>query len=214
MPSSLEAQVRVHTEFVTQEELHKFFQAKTDRYYLVLEQDAKRPHFQAYAKFKPNYENINSLRNQLKRILSGKGNGAYSITPIKKSAEHLIAYLMKEPNLIAHNLPQDLLSKAGAMYEEYQKVSKDPHRPIIEVLYDQFPPRLDAYTQEEIIDILIRYFHKVGKLQPDLYMLRKYVNTICAKQDIDRYVRTTQEEFKEKFCSSMVLWKQGFFSQD
>ena len=211
----MEAQVRVHTEFISQVELHKFFQDKTDRYYLVLEQDATRPHFQAYAKFKPKYENINSLRNQLKRILTGKGNGVYSISPLKKSAEHLIAYLMKEPNLIAHNVPKDVLSKAEAMYEEYQKSSKDPHRPIIELLYDQCPPKLNAYTQDEIIDIIIRYFHKVNRLQPDLYMLKKYVNTICAKMDIDRYVRTTQEEFKEKFCSSMVMWKSPeFFSQD
>jgi hypothetical protein len=212
----MEAQLRVHQEFIPQADMLKFIQDKCDEYYLVLEADATRPHYQAYVKFKSKYENINSLRNQLKKLLTGKGNGAYSISELKKPPEHLVAYLMKEEGHIAHKVPKELLAKAEQVFEEFKQSKKRrDNRTILEQLTDEFPPRLNAYTQAEMVSTIIRYFHKNGKLQPDMYSLQKYIRTLCAQMDIDRYVRVAQHEYSDKFNTLEVMWKSPeFFSQD
>ena len=189
---------------------------KCDSYYVALEEDAERPHFQAYVRFKPEYANMNSLRNTLKKILSATGNAVYSLRPLKKPREHLVCYLLKENKPVARCIEIELMKQAELLQEEIlsKKVVKDKHRPIMEQLLDEFPPRGRAYSQAEMVSGIVRWFHKNGRMQPDMFMLGKYVRTMCASFDIERYVRVAQGEFNDKFSSVQILNPPEFFSQE
>lgn len=51
-------------------------------------------------------------------------------------------------------------------------------------------------------------------MQPDMFMLGKYIRTLCASMDIDRYVRVAQREFRDKFSEVQILHCPESFSQD
>lgn len=213
----MEAHLRVHTSFVSQDTLVSWVRDRADSWFVALEEDATRPHFQAYVKFKPKYENMNSLRNALKKILTGQGNGAYSLRDLKKAPEHLICYLFKENKCISKSIPKDLLQAAQDLEVEIQvKMAKkaDKHRPIIDQILEQFPPRGRAYSQEEMVSTIVRWFHQEGRMQPDIFMLGKYIRTLCASMDIERYVRVAQREFRDKFSEVQILHCPESFSQD
>lgn len=185
-----------------------------DSWYVAHEEDANRPHYQAYVRFKPKYENINSLRNQLKKVLSGSGNAVYSLRGLKKPREHLVCYLLKENKPVSKSIEIEILRQAEALQAEIQSRTKDKHRPIMECLMDLFPPRGRAYSQDEMVDRIVRWFNTEGRLQPDMYMLAKYIRTLCASMDIDRYVQVAQAEFSTKFSQVQILSPPEFFSQD
>lgn len=213
----MEAHLRVHTQFISQEDLLCWIRKKCDSYYVALEEDANRPHFQAYVCFKPESQNMNSLRNSLKKLLTGEGNAVYSLRALKKPREHLVCYLLKENKPIARCVEVGLMKQAELLQEEIlnsKKSVKDKHRPIMEQLLEEFPARGRAYSQAEMVSGIVRWFHKNGRMQPDMFMLGKYVRTMCASFDIDRYVRVAQAEFQDKFSSVQILNPPEFFSQE
>ena len=61
-----------------------FVQETAERWYVVLESQATRPHYQMYIQFKTKYKSLNAMRNKVKKILSGQGNRAYSISEVKE----------------------------------------------------------------------------------------------------------------------------------
>jgi hypothetical protein len=65
-----------------------------------------------------------------------------------------------------------------------------------------------------MVERIVRWFNDNGRLQPDMYMLGKYIRTLCASMDIDRYVKVAQAEFAEKFSQVQILRPPEFFSQD
>lgn len=211
----MELHLRCHTGFVTQDKICDWIRKYCESYYVALEEDAERPHFQAYIKTKPEYQNVNSLRNSLKKILSGQGNAAYSLRGLKKPKVHLVCYLLKENKPIMRCIEIGLMKEAEALQEEIQsKKSTDRHRPIMEQLLEVFPARGRAYSQEEMVSGIVRWFAANGRMQPDMFMLGKYVRTLCASFDIDRYVQVAQAEFKDKFQFVQILNPPEFFSQD
>lgn len=210
----MEAHLRVHTNFISQEDVVSWIKDKCESWYLALEEDASRPHYQAYVRFKPKFENINSLRNSLKKSLTGQGNAAYSLRGLKKPREHLVCYLLKENKPISKCIELDLMKAAEALQQEIKAKASDKHRPIMEQLLDVFPARGRAYSQEEMVAGIVRWFHSNGRMQPDMFMLGKYVRTLCAAFDIDRYVQVAQGEFRMKFQDVQILSPPEFFSQD
>ena len=96
---SMEAHCRIHTEMISQDDLLTFVKETADRWYVVLESQATRPHYQMYVQFKTKYKSLNAMRNKVKKILSGEGNRAYSISEVKDRI-HLLCYLLKENNTI------------------------------------------------------------------------------------------------------------------
>ena len=212
----MELHLRVHTEFISQDTLCEWVRKYCESYYVALEEDAQRPHFQAYIKTKPDYKNVNSLRNSLKKLITSKGNAVYSLRGLKKPKVHLVCYLLKENKPIMKCIEVGLLKEAEALQEEIlsKKSNTDRHRPIMEQLLEVFPARGRAYSQEEMVSGIVRWFHDNGRMQPDMFMLGKYVRTLCASFDIDRYVQVAQAEFKDKFQFVQILNPPEFFSQD
>lgn len=206
----------MHTEYITSNTLCEWVRKYCDTWYIAHEEDANRPHYQAYIRTKPDYNNVNSLRNSLKKILTSSGNGVYSLRGLKKPREHLVCYLLKENKLISKCIELELMKKAEELQAEIlaARNNVDKHRPIIEQLLDEFPPRGRAYSQDEMVSGIVRWFHANGRMQPDMFMLGKYVRTLCAYFDIDRYVQVAQAEFREKFSSVQILNPPEFFSQD
>jgi hypothetical protein len=94
----MEAHIRVHQEFIKPESLKEFLQTYCTRWYIALEVEASRAHYQGYISVKPEYRSLESLRRLLKKRLEegSVGNKAYSISAARESMTRHIAYLMKE----------------------------------------------------------------------------------------------------------------------
>ena len=216
----MEAQLRVHTEYVDKAELLEWIKKRCTEYYVALEEDAERPHYQAYLKFDPKYANLNSIRTMFKKIVTGTGNTVYSLKGLKKPAEHLVCYLFKENKCVMSSVNKQLMDKAKTLEQDIhakleKRKSSSGKASIIDNLLDLFPPRARMYDQKEMVDKIVRWFHEEGRMQPDLYQLQKYLRTVCAHMDIDRYSRVVQQEIADKMSVvSMMYVAPESFAQD
>lgn len=170
----MEAHIRVHTEYITQEVLHEYLKHYCDMYYIALETDAERPHFQGYVKFKSNYASLESLRNQLKKRLSQKGNKVYSISMARESRSRHIAYLKKEGNdpVLQYGVPVGDIRTANELVETFKVRSKMSP---LEKLADGYSGGVDV---KQIGTYIIREFKIQGKMIPDVRMMKRYIENI------------------------------------
>lgn len=191
----MEAHIRVHTEYISQEVLTEYLQHYCDMYYIALETDASRPHYQGYVKFKPNYASLESLRNQLKKRLKEKGNKVYSISAARESRARHIAYLKKEgyEPLIQHGIPiadQRAATELVETFKARQKMSP------IEKLADGYS------GSEDVKDIglyIIREMKTQGRLVPDVRMMKRYIENIRILKWPDRFRDTYLQEVERLF---------------
>lgn len=170
----MEAHIRVHTEYITQEALKEYLGHYCDMYYVALETDASRPHYQGYVKFKPNYASLESLRNQLKKRLKEKGNKVYSISLARESRARHIAYLKKEgyDPLLQYGVPTTDLRTANELVETFK--SRQKMSPL-EKLADGYSGGTDV---KDIGMYIIREFRTQGKMIPDVRMMKRYIENI------------------------------------
>jgi len=172
----MEAHCRIHTEMISQDDLLTFVKETADRWYVVLESQATRPHYQMYMQFKQKYKSLNAMRNKVKKILSGEGNRAYSISEVKDRI-HLLCYLLKENNTInTSNIPKEWMTQAAARQEEIvSRQSKSRPQTIIAQLEDAIPP---GANQHEIAKLMLKFFLSKKRLVPDPGLFKRYMYSI------------------------------------
>ena len=210
---SMEAHIRIHTEMISQDDLMTFVQETAERWYVVLESQAARPHYQMYIHFKQKYKSLNSMRNKLKKILSDKGNRAYSISEVKDRI-HLLCYLLKENNTInSKNIPKDWMTQAAARQEEIvSRQSKSKPQTIISQLEDVIPPNCN---QHEMAKLMLKFFLSKKRLVPDPSLFKRYLYTIHLQRSPEACVDFLRNIFLYENVPTLdaqAEW-QKFFSQ-
>ncbi len=195
----MEGHIRIHaSEVVTHERLHKWLQETVDNYYLAYEEEATRPHFQAYVKTKYKKDTI---RRKLRSEFQVEGNKDFSVSELKKEVKDLVCYLMKEGKCIGHNLSQDLLDEASAQQVEIQSRRK-PRRgtTIVAQLMDYiegFEPDPSRFSRFQLSCYILKWFKDSKRLLPDPIMLTRYTNTIHAQYNgTQAYVDIIMEMFR------------------
>lgn len=194
----MEAHLRVHTQYITGESLKDFLEHYCDQWYIALETDANRSHYQGYVKFKVNYVSAESLRNQLKKRLSDKGNKVYSISLARESKARHIAYLMKEG--------YEPFTKCGISVSDMQSARE---------LVSQFKARQNLSPLEKLaydysgspdIGDIVRYilneFKHQGKMVPDVRMMKRYVENLRIMKWPEIYKDKYVEEVERLFQAS------------
>ena len=172
----MEAHCRIHTEMISQDDLLTFVQETADRWYVVIESQASRPHYQMYIQFKQKYKSLNAMRNKVKKILSGQGNRAYSLSEVKDRI-HLLCYLLKENNTInSKNIPKDWLEQAEKRQEEIvSRQQKSKPQTILSQLEEVIPPNC---TQHEMAKLMLKFFLSKKRLVPDPGLFKRYMYSI------------------------------------
>ena len=212
---SMEAHVRIHTEMISQDDLMTFVKETAERWYVVLESQATRPHYQMYIHFKQKYKSLNSMRNKLKKILSDKGNRAYSISEVKDRI-HLLCYLLKENNTInTSNIPKDWMTQAAARQEEIvSRQSKSRPQTILSQLEDVIPPNCN---QNEMAKLMLKFFLSKKRLVPDPGLFKRYLYSIHLQRSpvacVDFLRNLFQFESSPPTLETQAEWLE-FFSQD
>lgn len=185
----MECHLRVHQSACTQDVIEGFLREMSTRWYLVLEEDASRPHYQMYIQFKDKYKSLQSMRNKVKAI-AGTGNRNYSLSPLRKTPVDLICYLMKEGNLLSsHSIPTKWLEDAERQQDEIRQAqeTRDARRSskpqsIVQMILESFPEDFDfseePKAQVNIAKYVLRWFYDRKRLLPDPQMLRRYIYTI------------------------------------
>ena len=206
---------------VSQDEVLKFLDTYAQCWYLVLETKATRPHYQAYVRFKDKYRSLQSMRNNVKKILTGDGNRAYSCSELREEPYVLICYLMKESNLISkHNLLKEWITQAEARQEEIktvaQKQSKKKPQTVLAEIMETLPP--GHLTRYEIAKFVGAYFLRRKKLIPDPTLFKKYIWTIQVNRDpklLNEYLIEEVFRFDQSppTLETQAEWSE-FFSQD
>lgn len=170
----MEAHIRVHTDHITQDNMIAYMDTYCSKYYLVQENDATRPHYQAYCQFKPEYQNLESLRGLLRKKLTEKGNKVYSISLARESNLRHIAYLMKEelPPVKAVNISILELKEAQGLVKEFKTKQKmtSMERLAHEYTGDKDVKSICKYIMEE--------WKRQGKMFPDPRLMKRYVQNI------------------------------------
>lgn len=180
--------VRVHTEFITQENLIEFLTTYCSRWYMARETDASRPHYQAFATFKPRYLNVESMRNQLKKRLNDrerdKGNKVYSISVARECMAQHIAYLMKEGQdpVSQEGISDDTLQTAQQLVKDFKR--KQGMSTVQRLAYEYKGPINDVRA---IGKYVIEESQKNGKLLPDMRLMKRYVESIQFYKDPKTY---------------------------
>lgn len=140
------------------------------------------------------------------------GVNRVSLKVQKGSIVENLAYTMKQGNQVCMiGIPETLVQAAKARNDEIQGNLKKVKKPntIMADLLKEFAPREYCYTHQELVSGIVKYFHAKNKLQPDPYMIQKYVRTICASHNIERYARCVWDDY-----SGRPHGLQLFFSQD
>jgi len=171
---NMEAHLRVHTEYISLSNL----QAYTDKYcskvYMVREEDAARPHYQGYVRFDVKYQNLESLRNLLKKYLTQKGNKVYSISLARESMARHIAYLMKEGGepVFNRNISILDLNAAKDLVSDFKKRQA----------MTSMERLADSYSGDDKVESIAKYimseWRRQGKMLPDPRLMKRYIQTI------------------------------------
>lgn len=194
----MEGHIRVHADKVPQERLHEWLKETVDRYYLAYEEQASRPHYQAYVKCKYKKDTI---RRKLRAEFSVEGNKDFSVSELKKEVKDLVCYLMKEGKCVGHNLPDEVIEEAQAQSREIQN-NKKPRRgtTIVAQLMDYIEglvPDPDSLSRFQISCYIMKWFKDSKRLLPDPIMLTRYTNTIHAQYNgTQAYVDIIMEMFR------------------
>lgn len=187
----MDAHIRVHMDWIELEAMIEYCKRYASRCILVKELEASRDHYQAYVRFKDEFKNLESLRNLLRIRLKGKGNKVYSISAQREDHISHFAYLLKEcvkdkrePLLMFGVSPLDI-KEAELKCVEYQKRQKMNS---FERLAEDFKGNIN--DPFELATYLLREFKAKGKMVPDVYLMRKYVDTI-------RYIKQPEQFEKD-----------------
>lgn len=153
---------------------------------------------------------VKTIRQNLERKFSGVNRISFKLQ--KKTDVENLAYTMKQGNQIlfvgiAQTLSVEAKMRNEAVQANMKKVKKTTS--ILEELKLEFPPREYMYDHQELVVGIIKYFHRKHKMQPDPFMLQKYVRTLCASHDIERYARTVWADY-----TSRSHGLEGFFSKE
>lgn len=203
---------------VSQDDVLEFLNTYAQCWYLVLETQANRPHYQAYVRFKDKYKSLQSMRNKIKKILSADGNRAYSCSELREEPYVMICYLMKENNLISsHGILKEWISQAEAREVEIktvQKQSKKKPQTVLSEIMDTLPP--GHLSRFEIAKYVGAYFLRRKKLIPDPNLFKKYVWTIQVNRQPELMMDFLREEvfkWETNFDLDTQADMSEFFSQ-
>jgi len=209
----MEAHCRIHTEMISQDDLLAFVQETAERWYVVLESQATRPHYQMYIHFKQKYKSLNAMRNKIKKILSGQGNRAYSISEVKDRI-HLLCYLLKENNLInSKNIPKVWLDDASKRQEEIvSRQQKSKPQTILSQLEDVIPPNC---SQHEMAKLMLKFFLSKKRLVPDPGLFKRYMYSIHLQRSPEACVDFLRNIFQFENVPTLDAQAEwhNFFSQ-
>jgi len=189
-----------------------FVQETADKWFVVLETQAARPHYQMYIQFKQKYKSLNSMRNKIKKILSGQGNRAYSISDVRDRI-HLICYLLKENNTInTNNIPKDWLEQAEKRQEEIVQKKSKPQT-ILAQLEQVIPPNCN---QHEMAKIMLKFFLSKKRLVPDPGLFKRYLYSIHLQRSPVACVDFLRNIFQFENLANLEIQDEWlkFFSQD
>jgi len=192
----MEAHIRVHTEFITMSNLVSYTDKYCTKVYLVREEDATRPHYQGYVRFDAKYQNLESLRNLLKKFMPNhKGNKAYSISLARESMQRHIAYLMKEGNdpILSKNISILDLKAAKDLVADFKKRQGMTSMERLADSYsgDLSPNSICKYVMEE--------WKRQGKMVPDVRLMKRYIQTIQFFKDPDQFRAKYLQEVEQLF---------------
>lgn len=195
----MEGHMRIHADAVKQDRLQEWLEENVERYYLAYEEQATRPHFQAYVKSR--YK-IDTLRRKLRADLGVKGNKDFSLSLLKKEVKDLICYLLKEGKCCCHNCPEELIEEARLQEEQIvnSKKRKSKGKTIVSQLVDYLEeqvPDPSGLSRFQIACYIMKWFRHSLRLLPDPIMLTRYTNTIHAWYNgTQAYVDIIMEMFR------------------
>jgi hypothetical protein len=170
----MEAHLRVHTEYISLANLISYTDKYCTKVYLVKEEDATRPHYQGYVRFDQKYQNLESLRNLLKKHLTQKGNRVYSISLARESMQRHIAYLMKEGQepLVQKNISILDLKAAKDLVTDFKKRQS----------MTTMEKLADSYSGDDSVERIAKYimeeWKRQGRMLPDPRLMKRYIQTI------------------------------------
>lgn len=196
----MEGHMRIHADAVKQDRLEEWLKDNVERYYLAYEEQATRPHYQAYVKSR--YK-IDTLRRKLRADLDVKGNKDFSLSLLKKEVKDLICYLLKEGKCCCHNCPEELIEEARLQEEEIISTrtrKKSRGKTIVSQLVDYIEEVVDdpsGLSRFQIACYCMKWFRSQLRLLPDPIMLTRYTNTIHAWYNgTQAYVDIIMEMFR------------------
>ena len=178
-----------------------FIKTLGETYYVADEQNANRPHIQAYV-YMTKYKTLASLRDRLKKTLAIDGSLSYSVSALRETRIRYIAYLMKEgPGafVASCSLDQDQ-AEAELLREAFIKNPPKDTRP--QSIYQKIVHDIGNEHLVEPRDIarkMLMWFYDHGKLIPDERMLRRYVETY-------RFGRDPQAQ-ADRIVEEMYRWE-------
>ena len=191
----MDAHLRVHTQFITQSNVIEFLDRYCTSYYLVREVDATRPHYQAMCRFKVEYQNLESLRNQLKKRLSEKGNKVYSISAQRESQMRHLAYLMKEGGepVAKLGISVTLMTGAKELQADYEKKKK---MTTVERLAYEYQ---GSTSVSDICKYVMEETKRSGKMLPDPRLMKRYIQNIQVLKWPEMFQRQYIDEVQNLF---------------
>ena len=170
---TVHAHIRVHYDEL--EHVADFIIDKSQDYMVVIE-EASRQHLHAYTH--SIYTSVDCIRRAIKLAFPKlKGNGSFSVSELREAPERLCAYLMKQDGSKQTQLPVNVMEQAKQIKTEYDEKATRRTAPktVFAQLVKDMPP---GTTKEETVRFIMRWFRSRRKLQPDIFQMRRYVNTI------------------------------------